>query len=118
VSKIVHLLFAIASTSCYSISITLCCDFAIVYTYMAYYTFNFTFVDNYFSFATMSSSLVSFCIICASTKCYSSISSSSNSSMHTKSINVTLSHICSFTCQCHLFLHKNSTLDIPIIFMS
>jgi hypothetical protein len=111
------LLFAITFTSCCSISITLHCVFTIVYTSMAWCTFNCTFVDNYSSFATMLSSLASFYIIYASTKCYSLALSSFDSSMHTKSVDVALDHVCSFTCQCHLLLRKNSTLDVPVIYV-
>jgi len=112
-SRITRLLFDFASH--YSISIALRCASTIIYTFVACYTFNYTFVDNYSFFATTFSSLVSFCIVYASTKCCSSSSSSSNSSMHTESINVAPSHICSLTHQHCLLLHKNSIANVLII---
>ncbi len=89
-SRIMRLLFATTSTSHYSISIALCYAYAIIYTSVACYTFDYTSMDNYSSFATTFSSLASLCIVYASTKCYSSALSSSNSSMHTRSTNVAL----------------------------
>jgi hypothetical protein len=85
---------------------------------VACYTINCTFVNNYSSCATTLSSLVSFCTIYASIKWCSLTSSSSNSPMHTKSIDVAPSPICSLAHQCHLLLRKNSTTDVPIVFMS
>jgi len=117
-SRIVHLLFAITSTSHYSISISLWCAFAIVYTSLVFCIFNYTYVSNCSSYATMFSSLASFCIICASTKWCSLVSSSSDFSMHTGSINVALGPICSLACQCHMLLRKNSTIDVLVISMS
>ncbi len=86
--KIAHLLFTIASTSCYSISITRHCASAIMCTFVACYTFNCTFVDSCSSFATTFFSFASFYIICASTKCYALASSSFDSLMHIKSTDV------------------------------
>ncbi len=37
--------------------------------------------------------------------------------MHTRSTNVAPSPICFLACQHHLLLHKNSTVDVPVIFM-
>ncbi len=111
-SKIVRFLFAITSTSHCSISITLHCASAILCTFVACCTFNYTFVDSCSSFTTTFSSLVSFCIICASTKCCSLASSSSDSSMHT---NVALGPIYFLACQRCLLLCKNSTIDVLII---
>jgi hypothetical protein len=90
-------LLATTSASHYSISIALRCAFAIVYTYVVCYTFNCISMDSYSSFATMFSSLVSFCIISTSTNCYFSASSSSNSLMHTGFINLAPSLRCSLT---------------------
>jgi hypothetical protein len=108
-----YLLFAIAFASHYSISITLRCAFAIVYTSMACYTFNYTSMDNNFSFAT-----TFFYIIYASTKCYFSTLSSSDSLVHTGSSGVALGPICSIIHQRHLLLCKNSTTNVPIVSMS
>jgi len=117
-SRIVHLLFAIASTSPCSISITFCCASTNVYTSMACCTFNCTFVDNCSSFVTTFSSLASFYIVCASTKCYSLASSSSDSSMHIRSIDVALSPVYFLAHQHHLLLHKNSSANVPVVSMS
>jgi hypothetical protein len=92
-SRIVCLLFTIASASCYSIFIAFCCAFAIVCTFAPCYTFN---SNSCSSFVIIFSFDMSFYIVCASTKCYSSVSSSFNSSIHTRSINVALGPICSF----------------------
>jgi len=64
------------------------------------------------------SSLVSFCIVCAAMKWCSLALSSSNSSMHTGSIDVTHVHVCYFTRQHCLLLHKNSIANVLIISMS
>jgi hypothetical protein len=85
---------------------------------MVCYIFNCTFVDRHSSCATMFSSLASFCIIYASTKYWSLTSSSSDSSVHTGSTNVTPGHVCSLAHQRHLLLLKNSIANVPIIFMS
>ncbi len=58
--KIMCLLFTIASTSRYSISINLCCAFAIVYNFVVYCTFNYTYVYSCSSCTIMFSSLMSF----------------------------------------------------------
>ncbi len=71
-SRILHLFFATTFASCCSISIAFHCASTILYTYVAYCTFNYTFVDNCSSFATTFSYLMSIYIICASTKCCSS----------------------------------------------
>jgi len=75
-------------------------------------------MDSCSFFATTFSSLVSFRTICASTKWWSSTLSSSNSSMRTKSINVTPSPIYSLTHQHRSLLCKNSVVDVPIVSMS
>jgi hypothetical protein len=117
-SRIVHLLFTIASTSCCCISIGLWCVFTIVCAFVVYCTFNYTSMDRCSSFTTMFSSLGSFYTIYASTKCYSSTSSSFDSSMHTRSINVALGPICSLACQRCLLMRKNSIANVPIESMS
>jgi hypothetical protein len=111
-SRITHLLFAIASASCYSISIAFCCASTVVYTFVACCTFNCTFVDRCFSFATTFSSLASFYIVYASTKCSFVASFSFNSSMHIRSINATLGPIYSLIHQCHLLLRKNLVANV------
>jgi hypothetical protein len=65
----------------------------------------------------MFSSLVSLCTICASTKCYSTASASFDSSMNTISTDVAPSLFCFLACQCCLLLHKNSIIDVPIVFV-
>ncbi len=70
-SRIAHLLFATTSNSCLSISIALHCAFAIACTYVACYTSTCTSMDSCSSISTTFSSLASFCIVYASTKCYS-----------------------------------------------
>jgi hypothetical protein len=115
-SRIMRLLFATASTSRNSISIALCYAYAIIYTSVVCYTFDYTSMDSYSSFVTMFSSLASLCIIYASTKCYSSALSSSSSSMHTRSTDVALGPIYSLTCQCHMLLHKLYLLIICLPF--
>jgi hypothetical protein len=116
-SKIAHLLFVIISISHYSISIALCCASAIVYTFVACYTINYTFVDSFFPYVITFSSFASFCIVYASIKWCSLASSPFDSLMHTRSIDVTLGLVYSFACQCHLLLHKDSMIDVPIVFM-
>jgi hypothetical protein len=116
-SKIVRLLFAIAYASHCSISITLSCVSAIVYTSMACFTFKCTFMDSCSSFATMFSSLASFYTICASTKCLFSALSSSDSSMHTRSTNVALGLVYFLVHQHCLLLRKNSIVDVPVAFV-
>jgi hypothetical protein len=117
-SKITRLFFAIAFASCYSISITIHCASTIVYTFMAYCTFNYIFVDSCCSYATMLSSLASFYTMSASTKWCSLTLSSFDSSMHTKSIDVTPHPLCSLTRQRHLLMRKNSITYVQIVFIS
>jgi hypothetical protein len=75
-------------------------------------------VDSCFFASTMFSSLASFCVVCASTKCYSTTLFSSNSSMNIESINVVPSLVCSLTRQCLLLLHKNLIIDVSVVSMS
>jgi hypothetical protein len=77
--------------------------------------FHYIFVDSC-SFA----SLASFYIVYASTKCYSTTSSSSNFSMNIESTNVVSSFICSFACQCffHFCAKKNSTINVLVVSIS
>ncbi len=117
-SSITCFLFATASNSRLSIFVALCYAFAISYTSMACCTSTCTSMDSCSSASIMFSSLVAFCIVYASTKCCSTSLSSSNSSMTTKSTNVTLNPVCSPTRQRLLLLHKNSTTDVPVISMS
>ncbi len=97
-SRIVHFLFATTFDSCLSISIALCCAFAITYTFVVCYTSTCIFVDVCTSTSTMFSSLASFCITYASTKCSSTTLSSLDSSMNIKSTNVTIGPFDSFAC--------------------
>ncbi len=116
--KIAHLLFATTFASRYCISITLCCAYAILCTFVACYTFNCTFADKCSSFTITFFSLASFCIICASTKCCSLASFSSDSLMHIGSIDVALGLVYSLTCRCRMLLHKNSITNVPIVYVS
>ncbi len=88
------------------IHVSLCCVFAIVCNSMAFCTFNCTFTNSYSPCATTLSSLASFYIVCASTKWWSSASSSFNSSIHTGSIDVVLGLVCFLACQRRLLMHK------------
>ncbi len=111
------------STLCYRFCFTLLylhclhCVSAIVYTSVACYIFNCTFVDSCFSFAPMFSSLALFYIIYASTIDCSPTSSSSNFSMHTRSIDVILGLVYFLTRSYCLLLRKNSTANVLIVFM-
>ncbi len=116
-SKIAHLFIITTFVSCYSISTTFCRASTIVYTYAACYTINCTSVDSCSSYATMFSSLASFCIVYASIKRCFATSSSFDSSMHTKSIDVALGLVYFLTNQHCLLLHKNSTTRFLIIYV-
>ncbi len=70
-SRITRLFFAIASDSCFSISITLHCASTIICTSMDYYTSIYTSMNGCTFASTMFSSPTSIYIVCASTKCYS-----------------------------------------------
>jgi hypothetical protein len=76
------------------------------------------FVDVCIIASTTLSSLVSFCIAYVSTKCSSTTLSSSDSSMNIESSNVALSPLRSLARQCYFLLHKNSTSNFPVVFMS
>ncbi len=117
-SRIMHLLFATTFASHCYISIALHCAFAIVCTSLACCIFNYTFMDRCSSFVTTFSSLASFCIVFSSTKCCSSTSFSFDSSIRTRSTNVTLGPVYFLACQCCLLLRKISTKDVPIVSMS
>jgi hypothetical protein len=115
--SIAFFLFVITFDSCRLISIALRCGSTITYTFVSCCTSTCTFVDSY-CFVTMTFfSLPSLYIVYASTKCCCTISSSSNFSMNTKSINVPPSPIYSFACQRHLLMRKISIVDVPIISM-
>ncbi len=101
-----------------SFSNTIRCAFTIICTFVGCYTFNCIFVDNCSSFTTTFSSLTSFCIDYASTKCCSSISFSFDSLMHTRSTNVAFGHVCLFARQHHLLLSINSIADVLIVSLS
>jgi hypothetical protein len=98
-SRITHLLFAIAFDLHLSVSIALHCVSAITCTFVACCTSTYISMDSCSSTSTMFSSLASFCTICASTKCYSIASSSFDSSMNIGSTNVVISLFA--------FLHAN-----------
>jgi len=111
-SRITHILFATTSNSRLSISIALPCVFAIACTYVNYCTSTYTFVDGCTCASTTFSSLASFY---TSTKCYSVVSFSPNSSMNIGSTNVAPSLIYFLTHQCLLLLCKNSTIDVLVV---
>ncbi len=101
------LFFVVASNSCILISIALNCAYVNTCTSMDGSTF----------VPTTSSSLTSIYPIYASSNCCSIASSSSDSSMNTKFINVTSGPVYTFACQCFL-LCKNLTADVPVQFIS
>ncbi len=117
-SRITHLLFTIASDSRLLISITLRCASTIAYTFLDCCTSTYIFMDGCtFTWMTFSS-LALFYLVYASTKCCSTTSYSSNFSMNTKSTNVAPGFVRSLTRQCLLLLLKNSTADVPVVFIS
>ncbi len=116
--RIAHLIFVRAFNSHLSISIALHCAFAIAYNSMDCYISTNTFINGYTSTSMTFSSLVSFCIVYAFTKCCSTTSSSSDSSMNIEPTNVTPCPICFFAHQCLLLPCKNSTTNVPIISIS
>jgi hypothetical protein len=72
-------------------------------------------VDSCTSTSTTFSSPTSLCTSCASTKCCSTASSCSHSSMNTECIDVVPSPVCSLACQRLLLLRKNSHVDVPVV---
>ncbi len=107
-SMITPLLFVATFDSCTLISITLSCVYVIAYT----------FVDGCTSASMMFSSFTSIYVVYVSTNYCSTTSSSSNSSMNTKPIDVTPSHVYSLTHQRLLLLCKNLTSNVPILSIS
>ncbi len=103
--RITRLLFATTSNSFLSISIALCYTSIIAYTSMDCCTSTYTLVDSCISASTTFSSPTSFCVIYVSTKCCSIASSSFDSSMNTRSINVVLGFVFSLTCKRLMLLH-------------
>ncbi len=85
---------------------------------MDYYVSTCTFVDSFTSTSTMFYSPTSLCTTYASTKCYSTILFSFDSSMNIGFTNVTLSFVCSLTHQCLLLLRKISTANLLVIYIS
>ncbi len=114
-SKITRLFFATVSNSCLSISITLRCASTITYIFMDFYTSTCVFVDSCNYASTMFSSLGFLCVICASIKCCSTTSSSSDFSMNTRFTDVVLGHVCSLAHQHLLLLCKNSITNVLVI---
>ncbi len=106
-SRIACLLFVTTFNSCLSISIAFHRTSTIVCTS----------VDCCISASTTFSSPTSICIIYASTKYYSIASSSSDSSMNTRSTNVVPGPVCYLTHQLLLLLHKNSIVDVPLLYI-
>ncbi len=112
-SNITNLFLATASNSHHSISIALCRASTITYTFVLCRTSICTFVDNCCFDAIMLSSLASFCTIYASIKCCSTTLSSFNSSMNTRSTNVTPSLVYFFT---SFIVAQNSTAYVLVVF--
>ncbi len=104
---VAHLFASIALGAFILICIAFHCTFVNVYT----------FVDGCTLTLVMSSSLVPFCVICASTNCCSTTLFSFDFSMYTKSTDVALGLVCSLALQPFLCLHKNSTLDVPDLYI-
>ncbi len=117
-SMIAHLRFITTSNSHLSISIALCYAFAIASTFVDCCISTCTSMDGCISASTMLSSLASVFVIYASTKCYSTTSSSSNSSMNIRSTNVIPSHVYSLARQPFYFCTKTQTADVLVVFMS
>jgi len=117
-SRITRRFFVTIFDSRLLISIAFCCVFAIAYTFVDYYTSTRTFVNSCYSTLISLFSPVSFCAICASTKCCSTTLSSSDSSMYTKSIDVIHGPIYSLACHYLLFLCKNSITNVLVVFIS
>jgi hypothetical protein len=107
-SIMVRPFFVVTFNSCILISMAFSC--ASINAYI--------FVDGCTSIMIMFSSLASIFIVYASTNCYSIALSSSNYSMNIGSINVALGLVYTFACQCFLLLHKNSTTNVFVWFMS
>ncbi len=103
-SMMARFLFATTFNSCISISLAFSCASINAYISMDACTF----------IVIIFSSLASIFILYASTNFYSRTLSSSNYSMNIGSINVTPGLIYAFACQCFLFLHKNSTTNVPV----
>ncbi len=99
---VAHLITFVALDAFMSISIALGC----------------TSVNSYTLALNTSSSFVSFCIACASIDHYSTPLSSSDFSMYTKSIGVVFGPTCSLVLQPLLCLRKNSTIDLPNLYIS
>jgi hypothetical protein len=117
-STIARLLFPTTFNSHLSISITLCCAFAIACTFVDCYTSICTFVDGYTSTSMTFSSPASFYIIYASIKCRSITLTSFDSSMNIGSINVVPSLSYFFARQRLLLLCKNSTTYVLVVSIS
>jgi hypothetical protein len=117
-SKTASLLFVTTSNSHLLIFIAFRCVFAITYTSVDYYASTCTSMDSCTSVSMTFSSLVSFCAINVSTKCYSTSLSSFDYSINTESIDVALSLVYSLAHQCLLLLHKNSTTNVLVVSIS
>jgi hypothetical protein len=116
--KIAHLIFATASNSRLSISVTFHCASSIAYTLMVCYTSICTSMDGFTFTSRTLSSPMSFYNVYASTKCYSTASSSFNSLVNTKFTNVAPGHVCFLAHQLPLLLHKKLIANVPILYIS
>jgi hypothetical protein len=105
-SSIAHLFFIIIYNPHLSISIALCCASTISRTYVVCCTSTYTSMESCSSASTTFSSLASFCIFYASTKCCSIVLSSFDSSMNIRSIDVTFGHVCSLAHQSLTYAQK------------
>jgi hypothetical protein len=117
-SKTASLLFVTTSNSHLLIFITFRCVFAITCTFVDYCASTCTSMDRCASISMTFSSLVSFCVVYVSTKCYSTSLSSFDYSINTESTDVALSLVYSLAHQCLLFLHKNSTTCVLVVSIS
>jgi hypothetical protein len=104
---VAHLFTSITPSTLISISSTVGCTPINIYTS----------IDGCTPTSNMLSSFASFYIACASIDYYSTPSSSSNSSMYTRSIDVILGHACSLELQPLICLCKNSTIDVLILYI-
>jgi hypothetical protein len=116
--RIARLLVTITSNSHLLISIAFHCVSAITYTSMDYCTSTYTSVDGCISTSTTFSSPMSFYVVYAFTKCYSTTSSFFDFSMNTRSIDVALGFFFFLAHQCCLLLYKKSIANVPIVSIS
>jgi hypothetical protein len=95
-SRIARLFFATTFNSHFLISIAIHYAFTITYTFVDCYISTYSYIDSCISASMTFSSPSSFYIVCSSTKCYSTTSSSFNFSMNIGSTDVAPSLVWAF----------------------